>query len=63
MDKKSLEEKKTSLEQQFNALKESNEKLNEQITNNNQELLKLSGEYRLVEEMEAKLEEKGKKNG
>lgn len=61
MDKKSLEEKKSSLEQKFNAINESNSELNTQVANNNEELLKLAGEYRLVEELiEDKPKEKKK---
>lgn len=63
MDKKSLEEKKTSLKQRFDAINESNQQLNTQVTNNNEELLKLAGEYRLVEEFLDELKPKDKKNG
>ena len=51
MDKSSLEEKKVSLQQQFDALNATNQELNQQMTDNNQELLKLAGEFRLVEEL------------
>lgn len=51
MDKQSLEEKKSSLTQQFNAINEKNQQLNQQVQANNEELLKLAGEFRLVEEL------------
>ena len=72
MDKKSLDEKKASIEQAFNALSAKNKELsdqnetnNKQINNNNEELLKLAGEFRLVEQLLSNPDTKAKeeKNG
>lgn len=51
MDKTALEEKKVSLQQRFESLNTANQQINQTITSNNEELLKLSGEFRLVEEL------------
>lgn len=65
MDKTTLEEKKTSLQQQFDALTNTNEQLSKQITDNNQELFRLAGEFRYNDELLSNLIEviplKGKK--
>jgi len=51
MDIKSLNEKKASIEQQFNALNERNTELQNEVTKNTEELLRLQGEYRYTEEL------------
>jgi predicted nucleic acid-binding Zn-ribbon protein len=51
MDKATLEEKKSSIQQQFEALNANNQELNKQITTNNEELLKLAGSFRMLEEL------------
>lgn len=48
MDNDSLEEQQTAIKQQFTTLQEANNNLAKQVTQNNEELLKLSGEHRLV---------------
>jgi hypothetical protein len=61
MDKKSLEDKKSSLEQQFNSINDKNKQLNLEIQANNEELFKLAGEFRLVEELLINLSKEGSK--
>lgn len=67
MEKKTLEELKASIEQQFNATAATNKELNQQINNNTETMLKLSGKFELVNELLANFKEeqakKEKKDG
>lgn len=56
MDLKSLKEKSDSITQQFNALQDQIKNLNSQITQAQEESLKLAGEFRLASEMINKFE-------
>jgi predicted nucleic acid-binding Zn-ribbon protein len=50
MERSTLEEKKTSVEQVFNALQEEKSNLQSKISDIDTECLKLSGEFRLINE-------------
>lgn len=51
MDKKSLEDKKLVVESSFNDLKERRDKLTNEISEIDVEIVKLQGEYRLITEL------------
>lgn len=51
MDIATLEGKKDAVDKRFSELKEQNTQLSTQVASNNEELLKLAGEYRLLTEL------------